>query len=524
MSFFKRLFGGGGSSSTDSGSNDRINRTTPPVRGGRSFDGSIVPPPPPRPSLIERGDQAMRDMGVDMEQRDRSSSRAPSAPPTTPTGLTSGQFDSLATGQNNLRSGLMTFQDFTAGEFDAVGQDIGNLRNLTTDQFGNVIGGIDDLGEIQRAGFDATGRALFDQNQLMGQGFTGLTQDVAGVGSQVGGVGQAVDQGFAGVGDQFSAMGGTLADLGSDVGQGFSTLGQQVGTGFSDLGTSMGDQFSAAEQDRMQGFQGLSNQVGTGFAGQSDFLTNLSSNVLGGQRGISDTLADQGNRMNLFYGDLAQGQQGITQQLGGVGSDLSTLATDVDRDARIAEQDRVNIQRAVANESGRIRDDLGSVEQARAMADQRLLQSVSGVGNQVGQVGMDTTRMLSSAEQQRSQDQQEFAQRIDRVRNLLQTTGDSLNQNARQQYTDLANSFDSQGQLIASAVDQQGVQITRAVDQQGNLLINRFDQNGNALARNLLSIPDMLDQAAMFEQQLAMNTVPQQGFAGTPLPFAETRG
>jgi hypothetical protein len=104
-------------------------------------------------------------------------------------------------------------------------------------------------------------------------------------------------------------------------------------------------------------------------------------------------------------------------------------------------------------------------------------------------------------------------------------TGDRLDGVTRQQYTDLVNSFDAQGNLISNSITDQGVTISRALDQQGTLLINRFDQNGTPLGNNMLDVPAMIAEAESFRQQV-MGTpeTPEAGFAGAnPLPYTLTR-
>jgi len=331
-----------------------------------------------------------------------------------------------------------------------------------------------------------------------------------------------VTEGFGNVNNQFSDVGNQLTGLTNDVGQGFSNAQDTVRTGFSDLNTSMGDQFSTAAQERMQGFSGLSDQVGSGFAGQSEFLNQLSSNVLGGQQNLQDTLGQTGNRLDTYYGDLAERQGAIQQQVGGVQSGLTDFTQDYEDDTRMANQTRSDLQNSVINQTNRIRNDVGRAQNQTNEQQSRLMDAVGGVDERVEDSTQQTQQRFQLASDEREQQGGDFTNRINRVRDLLAETGDNLDQQTRRQYADMVTSFDLQGNLIENTVSEQGLQISRALDQQGNLMVNRFDRTGNPIARNMYNVPEMLEQADMFSQSMQQQ-VPTSGLAGTNLPFTQTR-
>jgi len=433
---------------------------------------------------------------------------------TTKTGLGDQQYANLSRGQENIRGDISQIGD---GSEEEIRKVQGQVRDVSQD--------VGNLGRDQDQGFQGVNRNINNQTQQLSGEIGSVGQSVSGLGDSIGGVQESVTQGFGSVNNQFSDVGNQLSGLSNDVSQGFSNTGDQIRTGLSDLDTSMGDQFNQASQERMQGFSGLSDQVGSGFAGQSEFLQGMSQNVLGGQQTIQDVLGDTSNRLDTYYGDLAGRQGEIQQQVSGVQGGLSDFTAQYDDDTKMADQTRADLQDAVVNQTNRIRNDLGRVQNQQQQQQSRLMDSVSGVDETVQEGNQANEQRFQLAESQRQEQGNTFGNRLNGVRDLLVQTGQNLDQTTRQQYTDLVNSFDSQGNLIQNSINDQGITISRALDQQGNLLVNRFDQNGSQIARNLLNVPTMLEEAQRYQDQLLGGgaSVPQGGFAGSPLPFAQTR-
>jgi gas vesicle protein len=429
----------------------------------------------------------------------------------TETGLGDEQYANLSRGQEYIRDDI---SNIGAGAEEESRRVSNQIRGLDR--------GVADLSRDQEAGFQNVNRNISGQTQQLTGELNNVNRQVSGLDDSIGGVQQSVTEGFGNVNNQFSDVGNQLTGLTNDVGQGFSNAQDTVRTGFSDLNTSMGDQFSTAAQERMQGFSGLSDQVGSGFAGQSEFLNQLSSNVLGGQQNLQDTLGQTGNRLDTYYGDLAERQGAIQQQVGGVQSGLTDFTQDYEDDTRMANQTRADLQNSVINQTNRIRNDVGRAQNQTNEQQSRLMDAVGGVDERVEDSTQQTQQRFQLASDEREQQGGDFTTRINRVRDLLAETGDNLDQQTRRQYADMVTSFDLQGNLIENTVSEQGLQISRALDQQGNLMVNRFDRTGNPIARNMYNVPEMLEQADMFSQSMQQQ-VPTSGLAGTNLPFTQTR-
>jgi hypothetical protein len=107
-----------------------------------------------------------------------------------------------------------------------------------------------------------------------------------------------------------------------------------------------------------------------------------------------------------------------------------------------------------------------------------------------------------------------------------------IDMSMRQNFKQLGNAFDDNGQLIANSIDEQGTTISRSVDEQGNLLLRSFDVTGGAIGEKILNVRSTLRDlqsvqnvqganASMGNLSPAMSgNVPESGFAS---PFAQTR-
>lgn len=428
----------------------------------------------------------------------------------TNTGLGDSQYSSLRSGQDAIRSDIGGIATGARDEIRRLEQPISGIDARVRDLSGDV-----------RFGFNDVNRNIQDQTRELGSQFADVNRGITGIDNTVSNIGRDVTAGFAGMDNQFNQVGQQLTGLTNNVDQGFANTQQAMATGFGDLRTGMNDQFNQASQERIAGFTGLGDMVGTGFAGQAEFLNNMSANVLGGQRNLQDLLNATGGRLDAYYGDLAAGQQGLSNQVGGVQSGLNDFTAQYGRDTAMAQRQMGDIQQAQQAGTDRIANDLARTQGANAAAQQRLMDAVGGVGQDLQSGTNRTLSTLSQQDATQDRAQQEIAQRINTIRELVQTTGQNLDASTRQQYTDLANSFDQAGNFIANSVDQQGFRISRALDNQGNLLLNRFDQAGNRVGSNVLNMPLMFQQAEAYQQMLAAQMAPVGGLA-SPLPFAQT--
>jgi len=386
--------------------------------------------------------------------------------------------------------------------FDSTAQD---LRKGQSD----ISRDIYEQGLDNRLEFDSLRGFIGDQTNQLGSQFSGINQNINDVYQQGANIGSTLDYEFANLSDNMTGVNNNLSNLGNTVGQEFSNLSNQVGTGFSDLNTSMNDGLMAASDERQAGFTGLSDQVGTGFAGQADYLNTMSSNILGGQQDLNQRLEDTGNRLDTYYGGLSQGQAGLMDQVGGVQTGLTDLSQEYEDDVALANQDRANIQRGIENTRNTISEDVGRMASAQNAAQEGLMRAVGGVQNtaestaeELSATRGDMNRGMSAQNSAVEQQRLDFTNRIKQVRDLLEVTGETLDNQTRQQYSELVAAFDENGDLIERSFDEQGLMVSRQFDGQNNLIISKFNQSGDQVDNLQLNIDRTLSQAEMFEQAM----------------------
>jgi hypothetical protein len=242
-------------------------------------------------------------------------------------------------------------------------------------------------------------------------------------------------------------------------------------------------------------------------------LNNVQSNVLGGQDRIRSLVEQYGGNQDKYYADLARGQQDATQRIGGLQTGLDQFRNQYDRTSTTAAQQQARLYDTVAGGFNTVRDDLGrslnaigDVQgQTRSLSSQAqgIAAQVGGVGNSVnnaaqeaskgfGMVARDLSAGFSANSQEELQTRQDFVERINVIKNLVNDTTLNIDQGIRRQYNEMVSSFDDQGRLISRSLDQQGNQTSRAIDNQGRLLLSSFNQFGQRVNQEILDIDMML--------------------------------
>jgi archaellum component FlaC len=409
----------------------------------------------------------------------------------TNTGIGDSQYMGLMNQHQSTQNQIRGIETGARDEIRRLEQPIGRIET-----------GVRDLSGDLRFGLADVNRNIAGQTQQIGSQFNDVNRNIAGIDNTVGNVARDVTAGFGDMNNQFNQVGSQLTDLGNNVSTGFANTNQAIGSGFADTNANMNTQFDRAAQERLAGFSGLGDMVGTGFAGQADFLTNMSSNILGGQNNLQNLLNQTGGRLDAYYGDLSSGQQGIANQVGNVQGGLNDFTNQYGRDTALANRQRADIQQTQQSGTERVTNDLARMQGANSVAQQRLMDAVGGMGTSGGLAGPAP-----------EQAQTAVAQQVNMIRELLGSIGQNLDPNTRAQYADLATSFDEGGNLIANSNDANGFRVNRAMDNAGNLFLNRFDQAGNRASSNVLNVPNMFQQAEAFRRMMTEQQAPVSGLA-----------
>jgi len=455
----------------------------------------------------------------------------------TETGLGDAQFDTLAQNQSNISTQIGD----TSTQLDTRAQE---LSGQVGQGFTDVGQNLQQIGQQQQDGFAQVGEDLSGLSGQVGDVGQAVQQTGADLSGQLSGVGEQVTQGFnmaqEGFGmtqDQLDRLSGQFAGFDETMTNQVNELGADVGSRLNDLSGTVQNQGQQASQERQEVYQGLSDQLGSGFGEAATQLADAQSSIMGGQQQLNTLLEDTGNRLDTYYGGLTEGQQGLAQQVGGVQTGLNDFAQQYDQDTTLANDARADIQQGLVNATDRIREDVGRMSDAASANQQRLVAAVGGNAEaiQEGTQNLASTVEGGFADQSAQEQRQnaEFSQSINRVRTLLQATGDNLDQQTRQQYSELVNSFDQNGQLIQRSIDDQGLTVARQLDDQNNLIVGKFNQAGEQVGALDLNVNRMLQQAELFEQgvidraaganaRMSQLTRPTQQ-AGFMSPYTQTR-
>ena len=378
------------------------------------------------------------------------------------------------------QAGLSTGQSNISNQIAAIPQTTVVSQSVDTSGIENRIGSLEGT---TNTGFADVGGRLDDVNSTMNTGFS----NVQG----------AVDTGFADVGQKFT-----------DLGEGQTGIQNTI----SDLGGAVDERINTLDSTLDTGFTGVNENVNTQFNTQNQNLTDLSANVLGGQTNLQSYLEGMSDRSDTYYGGLAEGQAGIMGGIGGMQTGLNDFRANYDANTTLANQTRAELLDTVTggftqtgdtirqgfNDSSRNMDTLSSQVDAQSRQADSQAQQSQASAQQSSRDFTNSIRELSSGIQADSREkaiaQDDVVQRINTVKQVLSTQGENLPRQLREQYTQLAQSFDQNGALISESLDEQGVITRRAMDDQSNVLMSQFNQQGDMLGRTSFNVNSLLKQ------------------------------
>jgi hypothetical protein len=245
--------------------------------------------------------------------------------------------------------------------------------------------------------------------------------------------------------------------------------------------------------------------------------------------------------------NLQAGQEGFT-------SSFDNYVERYGDDTTLANQTRADMQRANANADQRIRADIGSFANSASSDRQNISNEMdtqfTQLGNTVDGGFSEATAATNASIRATAQDNSAVLNQLQynldtglenldsgqvvAARDMAQVASaqTDIDMSMRQNFKQLGNAFDDNGQLIANSIDEQGTTISRSVDEQGNLLLRSFDVTGGAIGEKILNVRSTLRDlqsvqnvqganASMGNLSPAMSgNVPESGFAS---PFAQTR-
>lgn len=411
----------------------------------------------------------------------------------TQTGLGDDQYKALSGNQDNMASQIEEGFVGTGGKLDTLSGDVAgigtkvdnaatNINTNTNTGFTNLTNLLDEYGNTLTQGQTdaAAGRKTYYDNML-----TALQNNT-------GGLQTAIDTGFNEVGGRFDTVDQSNTDIQTAVDTGFN----DQATAFNTLEAGMNTQFDNQNDGLTTAFTELGGDLNTAFGNASDQLNTVSSNVLEGQQGMNQSLDSLSANQDTYYGDLAQRAGTLQETTDGFQTNFDNFVNRYTDDTTLANQSRADIMTGQANTA------------------ENLAKGQSGLASRIGTLGEGTQagfEVLSGAVEggfsdsaaSAQMERQNLSNRIGNVKTLLETTGATIDETSKAQYTALANSFDQNGELIANSIDDQGNTISRSIDEQGNIIQSTFDNTGAEIGRVSMDVETMLSNAENYQRSLS---------------------
>jgi hypothetical protein len=337
-----------------------------------------------------------------------------------------------------------------------------------------------------------------------------------------------------------------LGTLGEGSARGFEVLADTVQGGFSE--TTAANQLQDQNlTSRIGNVKSLLETTGDNIdaSTRSQYAALANSFDENGQL-IANSVDAQGNTISRAMDD-----QGliIETKFDGAGNEIGKVQMDVETMLSNAEKYQSSLTGQISGLQDVTEGGFTGVGDALGTGFADTEREITSIGRgqqdladtvQTGQQGLmaetaNTQDMLDSASQQLRQGFDETTGTLDvQTRDLANiSSGQSdLDMRMRQDFKQVSEAFDDQGQLITNTVTENGTTISRAVDESGNLILRAFDAQGNRIGDKVLNINRTLFDLQNMQTQVGGNVsmgnlsapmqgdVPTSGFAS---PFTTTR-
>jgi len=298
-----------------------------------------------------------------------------------------------------------------------------------------------------------------------------------------------------------SNIGKKIGTLGDATGAGFEVLSGAVEGGFSDV--AAGDQISK-------------NTLANRISGVKDLLQTTSDNLDSSTKAQYSALADsfdangdlianaidsQGNTIQRSMDD--QGRI-LESRFDSTGTEISSVQMDVETMLSNADtyQNSLmgNLNTISADQDagfGQVSGEIGKASDAVDAGFRSVDSNQQGIMTATDNINTairDQGAALATGFDTQSNKMDTTIRDLARVASA-QT---DIDMGTRQEFKQLSDAFDDQGNLIANSVGDNGSTISRAIDNQGNLLLRAFDTQGRAMGdkvidinRSLMSLNDL---------------------------------
>ena len=461
-------------------------------------------------------------------------------------GLTDDQYQDLADNQVGI-SGQITSEGNTAKQrFDDFNTRFNTVDSSISGVKDNVSSGFTNMND-QMSNYNTGMNTRFD---TVNTGLASNANATASNANTLSNIQSDVTGGFDATNTRFNTLDSANTAMQGSVDQGFADQAQ----GFTDAQADRASQFAEAEAATTQSFADAGAALDQGFGDAATDRAATQANVLGGQNNIQNDLVSMSDTSDIYAAQSLENQSALQAGQDGFVSNFDTYTDRYDEDAKLAQQTRADMQLANANANRSVREDIGNFANSAASDRQEISNDMDTQFAQLGtsvdggftsaaastQAAIaankeDNTAVLNKLQYDLDTGLENLdAGQITAARNMAQVASaqTDIDMGLRQNFKQLGNAFDDNGQLIANSIDEQGTTISRSVDQQGNLLLRSFDMTGAAIGEKVLNVRSTLRDLQAVQNAQGANAsmgnlspamsgdVPTTGFAS---PFATTR-
>ena len=200
------------------------------------------------------------------------------------------------------------------------------------------------------------------------------------------------------------------------------------------------------------------------------------------------------NTADIYAGQSLENQEELKNTSDGFVSSFDDYTTRYGEDTEVAQQSRADLSEAQANQTDRLREDMGRFAQASTTGQRGLSSQLDNISAQAerGFVDQNSTTMRTTDDILDSLDSNQILAARDMARQA--SFIDNIGEEARVRYNQLGASFDDNGELIRNSIDARGNSMSRQIDQQGNLILNTFDTAGTQTGNSVINIQNSLQE------------------------------
>ena len=416
----------------------------------------------------------------------------------TNTGLGDDQYQTLADNQVGISGQITDARDDATARYDNFDTRFDGIDTSVAGVGSNLTAGFTNLQDLMDQYNQGMNTQFNTVNTGVGNNATALSNNATSIGN----LQTDVTGGFNDMGGRFDTLDTGQANIQGAVDQGFTDQAQ----GFADAQADRTAQFDASNTALTAGFGDTGEALSQGFGDASTQLTNTQSNLQDGQGQLQDNLDAFSGRADAYATSQLENQANMQSNQEGFQSSFDSFTERYGDDTELAQQSRADLATAQANQTDRLREDLGAYAQATATGQSNLGTQLgdvaTGVGAEFQNLGTAVEGGFSQAGTDALAQQENLTTRLGNLGDIMTTTGANIDANTQQQYEALSSSFDENGQLIQNSIAENGDTISRQMDDQGNIIATRFDQSGNQVDQVNMNVNEMLTQAESYQRDL----------------------